>query len=113
MADENSMTESYFQRIGLAVDELFNVVWFNGRPDQTISLHAALDQRKGKRWACVLCRILDVLVERNHCANQFVEGPTGTAAAIRSILALGALFLPFYGLAQLVEYVLFLFAHAG
>ena len=113
MADQNSMEEGYIQRIGLAVDELFNVIWFNGRPDQTISLHAALDQRKGKRWACILCRILDVMVEHNHCANQFIEGPTGTAAAIRSILALCALFLPFFGLYQLVEYLLFLFGLAG
>lgn len=109
MADQNSMEEGYIQRIGLAVDELLNVIWFSGRPDQTISVHAALEQRKGTRWACVLCKILDVLVERDHCPKQFTEGPTGIVAGIRSILALIVLLLPFWGLGSLVAFLSRLF----
>lgn len=44
-------------------------VALGGEVDQTLSMRAALGQRAGIwRW-CVLCRLLDVLVQRNHCAE--------------------------------------------
>lgn len=45
-----------------------------GEPGQTLSMRAALGARAGIwRW-CVLCRLLDVLVQRNHCAETL--GPS-------------------------------------
>lgn len=97
MADE-ATGEGYAQRVGVAEDEALNVIWLDGRPDQTISLHAALEARKGTRWACILCRILSVAIEKDHCEKQFTRAPTSTLAAIRAFLALLVLLAPFAGL---------------
>jgi hypothetical protein len=97
-------TDSYPVRIGVAIDESLNVIFFNGQPNETISGHAAVAQQDGKRWACVLCKILDVVIEPNHCANQFNSTPTGALVALRSVVALCALLLPLYGLYMLLSF---------
>lgn len=38
----------------------------NGDEDKTISHRAALARRAGRRWGCVLCRVLDA-IDPNHC----------------------------------------------
>ena len=56
---------SYFRRLFVAVDQLLNVI-FGGDEDETISSRIAKDKRRGRKFACVLCRILDWL-DPHHC----------------------------------------------
>jgi hypothetical protein len=56
---------SYFRRLFVSVDQLLNVV-FGGHEDETISSRIAKDRRRGKKFACVLCRVLDWL-DPHHC----------------------------------------------
>ena len=62
------MTKSYSRRIAVAVDQLFNAL-FGGDEDETISSRAEKARRKGKRWGCVLCWVLDWL-DKDHCKNS-------------------------------------------
>jgi len=55
-------------RIAVEIDEAVNVA-ANGRSDETVSLRAAKAQVAGRRWGCVLCRLMDV-VAPGHCADQ-------------------------------------------
>lgn len=55
-------------RIAVGVDQLGNVA-ANGNEDETISSRAARSQEKGERWACVLCKLLDVL-DPDHCKKS-------------------------------------------
>ena len=56
---------SYFRRLFVAVDQLLNVV-FGGHEDETISSRIGKDARRGRKFACVLCRVLDWL-DPHHC----------------------------------------------
>jgi len=56
---------SYFRRVFVAVDQLLNALLF-GSEDETISSRIAKDRRRGRKFACVLCRILDWL-DPHHC----------------------------------------------
>ena len=58
----------YLWRNLIAIDQLFNTV-LGGYPDETISSRAAKAKRKGKRWGCVLCRMLH-WVDPNHCEDS-------------------------------------------
>ena len=51
--------------IAVAHDQLANAA-FGGHEDETLSSRAGKAARQGKRWACVLCRLLDRL-DPNHC----------------------------------------------
>jgi hypothetical protein len=51
--------------LAVAYDQLANAA-FGGDEDETISSRAGKAAREGKRWACVLCRLLDRL-DPNHC----------------------------------------------
>lgn len=53
------------QRIALAWDQLANAA-FGGSEDETISSRAGRARRAGRRWGCVLCRLLDAL-DPGHC----------------------------------------------
>ena len=95
MADERiTVGETYLQRVGLALDELLNVVLLNGRPDQTVSLNAALAERRGERWGCLLCKALAKVIEPDHCAKQFSGSPSSLMTAARLAVALTAIFVP-------------------
>lgn len=59
---------SYFRRLFVAVDQLVNVV-FGGDPDETVSSRIGKDARRGRKFACVLCKILD-LFEKDHCEKS-------------------------------------------
>lgn len=52
-------------RMAVAMDETANVS-LNGYGDTTISARAARARNAGRRWGCVLCRMLDVL-DKGHC----------------------------------------------
>lgn len=49
-------------------DQTFNAL-AGGSEDETISSRSAKAQRRGKRWGCVLCRLLD-LIDPGHCARH-------------------------------------------
>lgn len=58
----------YFWNLLIAIDQLANTL-LAGDPDETISSRAAKAARKGERWGCVLCRLLDVF-DNNHCEKS-------------------------------------------
>lgn len=49
------------------IDETCNVD-ANGRVNQTISARAAIAKNAGRRWGCILCRLLD-WIQTNHCTD--------------------------------------------
>lgn len=53
------------KRIALGFDQLGNATT-NGSEDETISSRAAYARDAGKRWGCLLCRLLD-RVDADHC----------------------------------------------
>jgi hypothetical protein len=55
----------YLARIFVSVDQLVNVI-FGGDEDETISSRIAKDQRRGRKFACFLCKLLDI-IDKNHC----------------------------------------------
>jgi len=56
---------SYFRRLFVALDQLLNVI-FGGDEDETISSRIAKDNRRGRKFACFLCKILD-WIDPHHC----------------------------------------------
>jgi hypothetical protein len=57
-------------RVAVAADECANAA-FKGDSGETISSRAAKAQRRGERWGCVLCRVLD-WVNPGHCADSII-----------------------------------------
>lgn len=62
------MIKRYIMNILRWLDEGFNVLT-GGDANETLSSRAGKAQRAGKRWACVLCRGLD-LIQRDHCKRS-------------------------------------------
>lgn len=54
--------------LAVSADQFINTV-LNGDPDETLSSRSARAQEKGKRWGCVLCKLLDYL-EKDHCQKS-------------------------------------------
>lgn len=54
--------------LAIAHDQLANTA-FGGNEDETISSRAGKAARSGKRWGCVLCRLLDKF-DPGHCENS-------------------------------------------
>ncbi|WP_428485936.1 hypothetical protein [Rhodopila sp.] len=80
-------------RLGLAADRLLNVVLFNGDDTWTVSLHAAVARVEGRRWGCIVCGLLGVLIQRRHCALTLDPNTQeSTGAAIRAGLLILAVF---------------------
>lgn len=52
-------------RILVAIDQLVNAI-LNGYPDETISSRAAKAARRGSKWGCILCKVLD-WIDKDHC----------------------------------------------
>ena len=65
-----------YWRLAVSYDQLANTA-FGGDEDETISSRAEKARRKGRRWGCVLCRVLDWL-DKDHCKNsiELDEGET-------------------------------------
>lgn len=57
-------------KLAVGYDQLANVA-FGGDPDETISSRAGKAMKRGSRWACVLCRLLDRF-DPDHC-NRSIE----------------------------------------
>jgi len=55
-------------KIAMAYDQLFNAA-ANGNEDETVSSRAARAMLEGRKWGCVLCRLLDVL-DPDHCLKN-------------------------------------------
>ena len=63
-------------RLAVSYDQLANTA-FGGDEDETISSRASKAAATGRRWGCVLCRLLDWL-DPGHCARNIEpdEGST-------------------------------------
>lgn len=55
-------------RIAVQLDEAANVA-LNGHDDETVSLRVAKARMAGRRWGCLLCKMLDA-VAPGHCDDQ-------------------------------------------
>jgi hypothetical protein len=64
----------YIRRVLVALDQLGNAL-LRGYPDETISSRAAKAARRGDRWGCWLCGLLDRL-DPGHC-EKFIEHDEG------------------------------------
>lgn len=53
--------------------DLLGNIAFNGEPGEYISSRAGKQARQGRRWACVLCRLLD-FIDPNHCEKSIQPG---------------------------------------
>lgn len=60
-----------FWRVMLAHDQAANAA-FGGSEDETISSRAGRAARRGDRWGCVLCRLLDK-IDPGHCEKSIGE----------------------------------------
>jgi hypothetical protein len=66
-----------FWRILVGIDCAASAT-FGGSGKNTISLRAGLAARKGKRWGCLLCRLLDK-AQPGHCESAIAaEQPSQT-----------------------------------
>lgn len=61
-------------RLAVSYDQLANTA-FGGHEDETISSRAYKAATRGRRWGCILCRLLDK-IQPNHC-RQSVEPDEG------------------------------------
>lgn len=57
--------------IAIAFDQVVNAS-FKGNPDETASSRAGRAARKGDRWGCILCKLLDKL-DPDHCEKSIEE----------------------------------------
>ena len=55
-------------RLAISYDQLANTA-FGGSEDETISSRANRARTEGRRWGCVLCRLLDK-IKKNHCQDS-------------------------------------------
>ena len=55
-------------RLAVSYDQLANTA-FGGNEDETISSRAFKASASGRRWGCLLCRLLDK-IERDHCRRS-------------------------------------------
>ena len=60
--------------VAVANDQALNaaLVGRSGSEDETISSRAGKAAREGKRWGCVLCRLLNVF-DNDHCQKTIEE----------------------------------------
>ena len=60
--------KTYLWNILISVDQFVNTI-FGGNPDETISSRAAKASRRGDKWGCILCKLLDK-IDKDHCNNN-------------------------------------------
>lgn len=58
-------SSSWLMRVLIALDRLANAI-LRGKDRETISSRAGRARDEGKRWGCILCRLLD-WIEAGHC----------------------------------------------
>lgn len=64
-------TPSVAFNIALSQDQAANAA-LHGDPDESISSRAGKAKRRGDRWGCILCKLLDAVVP-HHCAGAIEE----------------------------------------
>jgi hypothetical protein len=74
------MVMAYIWNVLIALDQLLNTL-AGGDPDETISSRADKAMRAGKRWGCVLCKLLSY-VQKDHCQKS-LEPDAGARAIIK------------------------------
>lgn len=72
--------KQYLWNLLILLDETGNTLT-GGDPGETISSRAGKAQAEGKRWACVLCRFLD-LFQKDHCILS-INNDDGSRAVIK------------------------------
>lgn len=72
--DEDVKKRSRVLRLLLAIDQFFNVLFWNGSQDETISSHVRrrIDDDKANKFEIWLCSVLRRF-ERNHCKKSLGE----------------------------------------
>ena len=78
---------SALTRDGTDLDVTENAV-LDGAARQTISMRCAIAQQAGRRWGCVACWLLGVLVQRRHCTRQLIGLPMTPWNYLRAVVAL-------------------------
>ena len=66
-------------QVSVGFDQLTNAA-ANGDPDETISSRAGKARLLGRRWGCVLCKVLDAL-DAGHCERS-IERDRGRPFAV-------------------------------
>lgn len=66
--------------VAVANDQALNaaLVGVAGSEDETVSSRAGKAASKGKRWGCILCRLLDK-IDPGHCARNIERDEGGPA----------------------------------
>lgn len=62
-------------RLAVSYDQLANTA-FGGSEDETLSSRAGKAAQSGRRWGCILCRMLDWF-DPGHCARN-IESDEGS-----------------------------------
>jgi hypothetical protein len=78
---------NYFYNVGIAFDMMLNAL-LGGTAGQTLSYRAASDAAKREKFWCLFCRLLSVLVQPNHCADQLSGIPMDGEEYIRAFFGL-------------------------
>lgn len=73
------LIKRYVRNVAVAVDQLLSALT-GGDPDETISSRLGKAQRRGQPFACIACRLLD-LIQRNHCARSIEDDEGDKAGA--------------------------------
>jgi hypothetical protein len=60
--------KKYLWNLLVALDELTNAILL-GDPRETISSRADKAMNEGKRWGCVLCKLLNY-IQKDHCQKS-------------------------------------------
>ena len=81
----------YLKNLGIAEDETLDAVT-GGPANESFSLRWARAAANGSRVGCVVCRVLSVLVQKNHCAKQLAGQPMGVWNYIRAFACITAVF---------------------
>lgn len=77
----------------MALNMLIAVTLLNAPLGRSVSETTAQRRDDGAGWACVLCRLLDWLVEPEHCRLALLPEQTSAAASARAAVALGLFLL--------------------
>ena len=78
--------------LGFIEDELLNVVAFDGKYNQTLSVHAAIAARQHKRWGCILCKMLSWMVQKDHCEKTLADKPMSFFDCLRAFFWISVTF---------------------
>ncbi|WP_175741440.1 hypothetical protein [Burkholderia ambifaria] len=61
----------YLLNFAIWIDEGVNTI-FGGSPNETVSERAAKARNAGRKWGCVLCRLLN-WINPGHCDNALTS----------------------------------------